>query len=31
MRFMVMHKVDATMEAGDPPSDTIIVEMGRLV
>jgi len=31
MRFMVMHKVDAHMEAGDPPSQTIIEAMGRLV
>jgi hypothetical protein len=31
MRFMVMHKVDATMEAGERPSQRIIEEMGRLV
>src|SRR5215211_2141093 len=31
MRFMVMHKVDAKMEAGEPPSQTIIENMGRLV
>jgi hypothetical protein len=31
MRFMVMHKVDAKMEAGEPPDSRIIVEMGRLV
>ncbi len=28
---MVMHKVDAKMEAGEPPSQTIIQEMGSLV
>jgi hypothetical protein len=31
MRFMVMHKVDAHMEAGGPPSQSIIQEMGNLV
>jgi len=31
MRFMVMHKVDAKMEAGGPPSQQIIKEMGQLV
>jgi len=31
MRFMVMHKVDATMEAGGPPSQEIIRSMGALV
>jgi hypothetical protein len=31
MRFMVMHKVDAHMEAGGPPSTRIIQEMGQLV
>jgi hypothetical protein len=31
MRFMVMHKVDANMEAGGPPSQQIIAEMGALV
>src|SRR5262249_41875589 len=31
MRFMVMHKVDASMEAGDPPSEHIIREMGEMV
>jgi hypothetical protein len=31
MRFMVMHKVDAVMEAGERPSQTIIVEMGKLI
>jgi len=31
MRFMVMHKVDAKMEAGEPPSQQIVVEMGKLV
>jgi hypothetical protein len=31
MRFMVMHKVDAHMEAGGPPSQRIIDDMGRLV
>jgi hypothetical protein len=31
MRFMVMHKVDASMEAGAPPSQKIIEEMGKLV
>jgi hypothetical protein len=30
MRFMVMHKVDAAMEAGEK-SDTIIHEMGRYI
>lgn len=31
MRFIVMHKVDANMEAGGPPSQQIIEGMGALV
>ena len=31
MRFMVMHKVDARMEAGGPPDPKIIQAMGALV
>jgi hypothetical protein len=31
MRFMVMHKVDKTMEAGGPPSTEIIQNMGKYV
>jgi hypothetical protein len=31
MRFMVMHKVDALMEAGGPPPTGIIQEMGAYV
>ena len=31
MRFMVMHKVDANMEAGGPPDPQIIQNMGALV
>ncbi|HEY3667814.1 MAG TPA: YciI family protein [Polyangiaceae bacterium] len=31
MRFMVMHKVDAKMEAGSPPDQRIISGMGALV
>jgi hypothetical protein len=31
MRFMVMHKVDAKMEAGGPPQPKIIQNMGALV
>ncbi len=31
MRFIVMHKVDANMEAGGPPSAEIIKNMGELV
>ncbi len=31
MRFMVMHKVDASLEAGDPPNPQIIQKMGQLV
>jgi hypothetical protein len=31
MRFIVMHKVDANMEAGGPPSQDIIRGMGKLV
>jgi hypothetical protein len=31
MRFMVMHKVDAKMEAGGPPGPQIIQDMGALV
>ena len=31
MRFMVMHKVDANMEAGGPPPQGIIEEMGKYV
>jgi hypothetical protein len=31
MRYIVMHKVDANMEAGGPPSQEIISSMGALV
>jgi hypothetical protein len=31
MRFMVMHKVDANMEAGGPPPAQVIEQMGALV
>jgi hypothetical protein len=31
MRFLVMHKVDAKMEAGEPPSQAILRRMGALV
>src|SRR5258706_15118595 len=31
MRFIVMHKVHANMEAGGPPSQEIIADMGALV
>jgi len=31
MRFMVMHKVDEKMEAGAPPDQTIVQQMGALV
>jgi hypothetical protein len=31
MRFMVMHKTDAVMEAGGPPNEDIIRNMGALV
>ena len=31
MRFMVMHKTDAVMEAGGPPQSRIIQEMGQYV
>jgi hypothetical protein len=31
MRFMVMHKVDAVMEAGGPPPGHIIQDMGEFV
>jgi hypothetical protein len=31
MRFIVMHKVDANMESGGPPSQEIIANMGKLV
>ena len=31
MRFMVMHKVDARMEAGEKPEQRIVQEMGQLV
>ena len=31
MRFMVMHKVDAKMEAGGPPEPRIIENMGALI
>jgi hypothetical protein len=31
MRYIVMHKVDANMEAGGPPSQEIIRDMGELV
>jgi hypothetical protein len=30
-RFIVMHKVDATMESGQPPDRDLIKDMGRLV
>jgi hypothetical protein len=31
MKYMVMHKVDAKMEAGDPPPKGIVEQMGKLV
>lgn len=31
MRFIVMHKVDADMEAGSPPNQAIVSSMGQLV
>src|SRR5687767_2113970 len=31
MRFMVMHKVDARMEAGERPPRSLISQMGALV
>src|SRR5689334_1303361 len=31
MKFMVMHKVDAAMEAGAPPAQRIVREMGEYV
>lgn len=31
MRFMVMHKVDKTMEAGGPPPKDIIQNMGKFI
>jgi len=31
MRFIVMHKVDASMEAGERPDQSIITRMGELV
>src|SRR5262245_29705701 len=31
MRYIVMHKVDARMEAGEPPTPGLVQEMGRLV
>jgi hypothetical protein len=31
MRFMVMHKVDAKMEAGERPDETIIQGMGQFI
>ena len=31
MRFMVMHKVDAKGEAGEPPSQRVIERMGELI
>ena len=31
MRFMVMHKVDAKMEAGEPPSQALVERMGELI
>jgi hypothetical protein len=31
MRFMVMHKVDATMEAGERPAKGVIEQMGNLI
>ena len=31
MRFMVMHKLDANLEAGEPPDPRIIEQMGELV
>ena len=31
MRFIVMHKVDAKMEAGGPPDQDIVRKMGELI
>jgi hypothetical protein len=31
MRFLVMHKVDATTEAGEPPNQELIERMGELI
>jgi hypothetical protein len=31
MRFMVMHKVDTRMEAGERPPQTLIAQMGQLI
>ena len=31
MRVMVMHKVDATMEAGGPVDQRIVQQMGQLI
>jgi hypothetical protein len=31
MRYIVMHKVDANMERGDPPRPGVIEDMGKLV
>jgi hypothetical protein len=31
MRYIVMHKVDLTMEAGVPPDHEVVMNMGRLV
>jgi hypothetical protein len=31
MRYIVMHKVDANMEAGVPPDHELVMNMGRLV
>lgn len=31
MRFMVMHKVDARMEAGERPDQSVIENMGKLI
>src|SRR5215213_4457019 len=31
MRYIVMHKVDANMEAGVPPDRELIMQMGQLV
>src|SRR5438045_3309757 len=31
MRFMVMHKVDANMEAGGPPPQRVVEGMGKFI
>src|SRR5690349_3080989 len=31
MRYMVMHKVDAKMEAGERPSEQLIANMGKFI